>query len=205
MQNYESFLSCPFSLESQPCVLIFVDKELVCHISAHLDSCHPLELCDTGVMRHYHSMMSQKYLQLTHEAFTTPTGNCHILVAISGQSVGVDFPDVKIVCTAGLPSTMVDILQHGGCTLCNSHDNVLFIILYECWIHNISLDEYTEGDLSDPDCPRAKLKMSSQRCKHAPLSCLRLVKSPTCLQAHFASYLDDTSPTGAVNSRYLSD
>jgi hypothetical protein len=65
MQNYKCFLSCPFSLESQPHVLIFVGKkELVCHFSVHLDSCLPLELCDTSVVRHYHSMMLQKYLQL---------------------------------------------------------------------------------------------------------------------------------------------
>ena len=49
MQNYECFLSSPFSLESQPRVLIFVDKkELACHISDHLDSCLPLECRDTG-------------------------------------------------------------------------------------------------------------------------------------------------------------
>jgi hypothetical protein len=74
--------------------------------------------------------MSQWYLQLVHEAFTDPSGTCRVLVATSGQSVvlsshcdhrnytqadipqGVDFPDVKIVCTVGLPGTMVDILQH---------------------------------------------------------------------------------------------
>ena len=78
----------PFSVNTQPCVLVFVDKkELACCIAAHLDTCLPAEYQKRGIVWHYHSMMSQKYLQVTHEAFTTLTGNCHILVATSGQSV----------------------------------------------------------------------------------------------------------------------
>lgn len=87
-QNYECFLASPFSLDSQPRVLIFVDKkELACRIAAYLDARLPAEYQDHGVVRHYHSMMSQKYLQTAHEAFTTSSGNCRILVATSGQSV----------------------------------------------------------------------------------------------------------------------
>jgi hypothetical protein len=79
---------CPFSLVSQPCVLIFVDKkDLACRIATHLDACLPSKYQDKGIVRHYHSMMSQEYLQAAHEAFTMPTGNCHILVVTSGQSV----------------------------------------------------------------------------------------------------------------------
>jgi hypothetical protein len=50
----------------------------------------------------------------------------------------------------------------GGRALCNSQEDALFIILYEPWVHSISLDEYAEGDPGDPDRPRAKLKSSSQ-------------------------------------------
>ncbi|KAH9017400.1 P-loop containing nucleoside triphosphate hydrolase protein [Lactarius hengduanensis] len=163
LQNYKCFLSSPFSLESQPRVLIFVDKkELACRIADHLDSCLPSGCQDKGIVRHYHSMMSQKYLEVVHKAFTTPSGNCRVLVATSGQSVGVDFPDVKIVCTAGLPGTMVDVLQRAGRALCNSNEDALFIVFYESWAHELSLDEYSEGDLGDPDRPRSTLKPSSQ-------------------------------------------
>ncbi|KAH9069630.1 P-loop containing nucleoside triphosphate hydrolase protein [Lactarius deliciosus] len=149
LQNYECFLMSPFSMRSQPRVLIFVDKkELACQIATHLDSCLPVEYRDKGIVRHYHSTMSQRYLQLTHSAFMESTGTCRILVATSGQSVGVDFPDVKIVCTAGLPGSMVDVLQRGGRALRNSDDDALFVIFYEPWVHDISLDEYTEGDLA---------------------------------------------------------
>ena len=82
---------------------------------------------------------------------------------------------------AGLPNTMVDILQRGGRALRNSDEGALFIIFYEPWVHDISLDEYTEGDLCDPDRPRGPLKSSSQRRERAPFSCLGLVKSTTCL------------------------
>lgn len=68
-------------------------------------------------------------------------------------SQGVDFLDVKIVCTASLPSTRVDVLQHGGCTLCNSYKDAVFIILYEPWVHQISLDEYNEGDPHNSQLP----------------------------------------------------
>ncbi|KAN0128795.1 hypothetical protein V8E53_013382 [Lactarius tabidus] len=191
MKNYECFLSNPFSPESQPCVLISIDKkELACHISAHLDSCLPSEWHNTGIVMHYHSVMLQQYLQLTHDAFMTLTGNCHILVVTLGQSMGVDFLDIKIICTAGLPSMMVDILQCGGRALHNSQDDALFIILYKHWVHDILLDEYNKGDMGDPDCPRAKLKSSSQQYEHVPFSCLKL----------FSSYLDDTSTAALMHT-----
>lgn len=105
-QNYECFLACPFSLVSQPRVLIFVDKkELACQIAAHLDSCLPSEHQDKGIVRHYHSQMSQKYLQVAHEAFTTPEGNCRIMVATSGQSV----VSIWILSTVGRWSSLIYI------------------------------------------------------------------------------------------------
>lgn len=52
-QNYECFLSSPFTLDPQPCMSIFVDKkELACHIFTHLDSCLPPEHCDMGIVMH---------------------------------------------------------------------------------------------------------------------------------------------------------
>lgn len=94
---------------------------------------------------------------------------------------------------------MVDVLQCAGRALRNSYKDALFIVLYDPWVHDISLDEYTEGDLCDPDRPRAKLKSGSQRREHVPFSCLKIVKSETCLRAQFASYLNDTSPAGTLN------
>jgi superfamily II DNA helicase RecQ len=86
--NYECFLAVPFSISGQPRVLIFVDsKELACRISSHLDSCLPTQYQDKGIVKHYHSKMSSRYLELTHTSFTTQTGICRILIATSSQSV----------------------------------------------------------------------------------------------------------------------
>lgn len=98
---------------------------------------------------------------------------------------------------------MVDVLQCGSHALRNSHEDALFVVLYEPWVHDISLDEYNEGDLFDPDRPRAKLTSSSQRRERAPFACLKLVKSKRCLRAEFASYLDDQSPSGTLNLTVL--
>lgn len=93
LRNYECFIVSPFSVESQPRVLIFVDKkELACRIAAYLNAYLPVKHRGTGIVRHYHSKMSQKYLQLAHEAFTDPAGTCRVLVATSGQSVVLTYP-----------------------------------------------------------------------------------------------------------------
>ena len=94
---------------------------------------------------------------------------------------------------------MVDVLQRGGRALRNSNDDALFVVFYEPWVHEVALDEYNEGDLGDPDRPRGTLKTSSQRRERAPYSCLKLVKSSSCLRAQFASYLGDMSAAGACD------
>lgn len=86
--NYECFLAVPFSLAAQPRVLIFIDsKELACQIASYLDSCLPSQHQDRGIVKHYHSKMLSKYLEVTHEAFTMQMGTCRILVVTSSQSV----------------------------------------------------------------------------------------------------------------------
>ena len=98
----------------------------------------------------------------------------------------------------GLESELLN-MQRAGRALRNSYKDALFIVLYDPWVHDISLDEYTEGDLCDPDCFRAKLKSGSQQREHVLFSCLKIIKSGTCLRAQFASYLNDTSPAGTLN------
>ena len=88
LQNYQCFLAAPFILEKQPRVLIFVEnKALAMRIALFLDSLLPPQFQKKGVVLHYHSVMSEKYLSRSHDAFTTPTGVCRIMVATSAQSV----------------------------------------------------------------------------------------------------------------------
>ena len=97
---------------------------------------------------------------------------------------------MKIVCTASLPSTTVDTLQH-GCVLRVSRDWALFVVFYEAWALMIKEDEYT-GNVLDPDRPRKDLRISSQCAERAPLSGIWLVQLKTCLCRFFTSYLNDT-------------
>jgi hypothetical protein len=68
---------------------------------------------------------------------------------------------VKIVCTAGLPSTTVDALQRGGRALRVSKESALFVVFFEAWALTINENEYT-GDVLDPDRPRKDLCISSR-------------------------------------------
>ena len=52
---------------------------------------------------------------------------------------GIDFPNVKVVCTTGLPSTIVDALQRGGRAIrIVSFDPALFVVFYDPWALEIS-------------------------------------------------------------------
>jgi len=46
---------------------------------------------------------------------------------------GVDFPNVKIECTAGLPSTTVGALQRAGRALRASMEMALFVLFDKAW------------------------------------------------------------------------
>ncbi|KAF8054015.1 P-loop containing nucleoside triphosphate hydrolase protein [Lyophyllum atratum] len=194
LKNYDCFLVWPFVLENQPRVLIFFDnKKLTDNAAEHLDKRLPLELQGKGIIRHYHSGMSNEYLQHVHSAFTEEKGICKILCATSGESVGVDFPDVKIVCTAGLPNDLVEALQRGGRVGRRSGDVGLFVIFYESWALNVSVEEYAQGDLMDPDRPRGPLKPTSNARERAAYSSVQLVQCQECIRVFFAAYLNDTS------------
>lgn len=88
LQNYECFLTKPFNFHSQPHILIFVDnKDLTSKIAQHLDASLPPEYSGHGIVKHYHSVMSEDYLEQTHESFVREDKICRILVATSGESV----------------------------------------------------------------------------------------------------------------------
>ncbi|KDR79157.1 hypothetical protein GALMADRAFT_63303 [Galerina marginata CBS 339.88] len=184
VHNYECFLQSPFEADSQPHVLIFFDDK---------------KLTTKGIIRYYHSSMSKDYLEQVHEDFISPEGTCKILIATSGESVGIDFPNVKIVCTVGLPTNIVDALQRGGRAIRTGDEHALFVVFYEPWALEINLEDYLDTNRSngidDPDRPRDKLKVNSQRRERAPYSSVRLVQRPTCLRQFYAEYLNDHSAT----------
>ncbi|KAF8150858.1 P-loop containing nucleoside triphosphate hydrolase protein [Crassisporium funariophilum] len=201
VRNYKCFLQSPFEADRQPHVLIFFDdKKLTTKVEAHLESCLPLRERGKGIVRYYHSSMSKGYLEEVHEDFISPDGTCKILIATSGESVGIDFPNVKIVCTVGLPTNIVDALQRGGRAIRTGDEQALFVVFYEPWAFEINLEEYLNANSSnvidDPDRPRDKLKINSQRRERAPYSSVCLVQRPTCLRQFYADYLNDKLAMG---------
>jgi len=87
-RNYECFVQDPFDFEKQPHVLIFFDdKDLASKVARHLDMCLPAQYRSRGIIQHYHSGMSEKYLKQAHDSFVKEDGVCRVLVTTSGQSV----------------------------------------------------------------------------------------------------------------------
>ncbi|KAH6895070.1 P-loop containing nucleoside triphosphate hydrolase protein, partial [Coprinopsis sp. MPI-PUGE-AT-0042] len=194
-RNYSCVLTSPYNPETQPRVLLFFDDtKLTAGVAAYLTSLLPPELRDSGVVVHYHSLMSASYLQRAHDAFTGASQHCRIMCATSSESVGVDFPDVDIVVTVGLPASLVDTIQRGGRCGRRFGSKALFVVFYEPWAAQISLEEFNNGN-DDPDRPRiTPLPVKASKQQRAPLSSVRLVQCPSCIRAFYARELNNTSP-----------
>ncbi|RXW12462.1 hypothetical protein EST38_g13391 [Candolleomyces aberdarensis] len=196
-RNYRCFVQSPFQLSTQPHVLIFVDNLNLCNrICNYLCQTITKSHQNQDVIMHYHSQMSDDYLKKAHDEFTSSTGKCRVLVAASGQSVGVDFPNVEIVCTVGLPPTGVDAIQRGGRGGRKPGSEALFVIFYEDWVESINLPDYLApgSDLVDPDRPRSSLKSSANRRERAPYSMVKIVQEDTCIRHQLnIDYLNDRS------------
>ncbi|KAF6744012.1 P-loop containing nucleoside triphosphate hydrolase protein, partial [Ephemerocybe angulata] len=185
-----------FSISTQPHVLLFADsKKLGVRITQYLNTLLPEEYRSgpKKMIYHYNSHMSEKYLAFVFTQFTSDTGNCRILVTTSCNAVGVDFPNVKIVCNAGLPSTVVDTLQRAGRAIRTGTEDALFILFYDLSVHDIALEEYSNGDQGDSDRPRTNLTMRNPNRKdRAPYFLVELIQSRRCIRASFAKYLNES-------------
>ncbi|KAF8871179.1 P-loop containing nucleoside triphosphate hydrolase protein [Infundibulicybe gibba] len=172
LRNYDCFLMCPYSPEHQPHILALLRQQ-----GSHIG-------------------MSDSYLQDAHTSFADPRGTCRILCATAGEATGVDFPNVKIVCTCGLPSSLLVALQRAGRVIRRTGpgNTGLFLVFYEPWVHDISLDDFATGDLRDPDRPQGTLTQSSRKQDRASFASIQYVQSKSCLRDRFAQYLDDQAP-----------
>jgi superfamily II DNA or RNA helicase len=112
---------------------------------------------------------------------------------------GMDFPDVQIVCNAGVPGSIVDLLQRAGRLGRHEGDRGLCVIFHEQWALDISLDEFKNGDWNDPDRPQtAVLKPTLNVSDRVAYSCVAMIQEPKCLRRFFALYLADLSPAGTL-------
>ncbi|KAK7452181.1 hypothetical protein VKT23_012284 [Stygiomarasmius scandens] len=148
--------------------------------------------------------MSTDYLTDAHNEFTKPDGKCKILVATAGESMGIDHPDVEIVCLAGLPSDITSVLQRGGHAVRQILGDGLCVIFYDNWVNEIDLADYGLEDSLDINSfdfnsdidrpPKNILTLKSTAKEHASLACILITRCLFCLRLFFAKCLGDTSP-----------
>ncbi|KAK7442230.1 hypothetical protein VKT23_016200 [Stygiomarasmius scandens] len=175
------------------CVLgnLSVAENYSCFVSKPFNSTFQPQWQGKGVVGHYHSDISEAYKNQVHNAFTTPGGICWFLVSTSAESTGIDFPDVDIVVNIGLPPNTCDAIQRAGRVVHRDGKHGLFLILYEPWVFDINLSDYSNVYLDDPDRPRKALSTHSSRQDHAPFYLVMLVRGSGCLRIVFGNYLSD--------------
>ncbi|KAE9391529.1 hypothetical protein BT96DRAFT_945311 [Gymnopus androsaceus JB14] len=130
--------------------------------------------------------MSPTYLEITHSEFTKEDGSCRILCATSGESTGIDHPDVRITANVGIVEPR-DRNGKGG----------LHLILYEPWVNDVKLEEFDEEELlssNDPDRLHMILKQGSKKRECLSRSGIESVLTP-CLRQYRASYFNNNSST----------
>lgn len=97
--------------------------------------------------------------------------------------------------TIGLPASLLVALQRAGRVLRRGGLG-LFVVFFEPWASDISLAEFTTGNLQDPDRPRSSLTSTSRKPERASYASVAFVQGRSCLRKQFADYLDDQSPDG---------
>ena len=55
---------------------------------------------------------------------------------------------MKIVCTVGLPTNIVDALQWGGRAIRIGDEHALFVMFYESWALEMNLEDYLDANCS---------------------------------------------------------
>ncbi|KAF9063537.1 hypothetical protein BDP27DRAFT_1426790 [Rhodocollybia butyracea] len=133
------------------------------------------------------------YLQIAHDDFTWLDGPCRILCATSGESVGIDFSDVRITVNVGVVDESEsdqrkgrgDRDQRGG----------LHVTLYETWVLDVKLEEFDDTTTpfhSDPNRPCTILRLGLNKREHVPRSGIAAILAP-CIRQYKANYLSNSS------------
>ncbi|KAI0039256.1 hypothetical protein FA95DRAFT_1479310, partial [Auriscalpium vulgare] len=174
--------------------LIFMDNKD--HLSAALYTlynCLPASLRPhlrkLGLIKLYHSDMSQKYLDKTYASFekssveslsdldllNAETVFCRILLATSGASTGINVRDIVFLLQYGLCETLEELLQRLGR---NTRDEMLrgiSILMFESWA------------VTPSKKPTAKELRTSDDIK-------AYATTKKCRREFLADFADDTAP-----------
>ncbi|KAJ3524442.1 hypothetical protein NMY22_g10996 [Coprinellus aureogranulatus] len=194
MKNWDCLLVKPFDPRKQPRTLLFFDSiALEQRVHDYLVASLPEK--HTRSVSLYHSDLSAVHLENTYKEFTRPNSNLRILLTTSGQSTGIDFPDVEIVCAIGCPSTITELLQRGGRPGRAPGSTGLFVTFFEPWIQEIEIEEFdTSYDANNPDRTRARLTDKSTKKDRATYSATRLAQlEDACIRQFYATEMGDES------------
>ncbi|RXW15076.1 hypothetical protein EST38_g10782 [Candolleomyces aberdarensis] len=204
LSNFSCFLVQPFDIKKQPKVLLFFDSiSLQMKVKTFLRNSLPEEYRrDNWIVSLYNSNLTQETLEKVYHNFTAKDTKGRILCSTSGQSTGIDFPDVDIVCCVGFPGSLAELLQRGGRCGRAEGSTGLFLTLFEPWIHEISPEEFDvdfgHSTPSNPDRTRRALTPGKGESKTSAkdrcvLSAVKLAQCQTCIRQLFANELNDKS------------
>jgi superfamily II DNA helicase RecQ len=202
-RNLSMFIPPPelcLTPKSIPSTIIFHDDiQGATNAALFMNTSLPSGMRGSGLVRHYHSLMSREYLEKTYQDFQN--GTCRVIHTCAGMESGIDFIRADIVCQYGIPSDGTRLIQRGGRGGRNPEDRSLFLIMYEPWVKDLDLTTVPPAELEDdPDRPFTLSSSKRQpKSERTGCFCIHVVQSTSCIRSTFARYLDDPSPEGLVS------
>jgi hypothetical protein len=179
-------------------VVIFYDDVDGCdRLAEYLDSHLPGPLRHTGIVRHYHSEMSDRYLKKTLECFES--GECKVLVGTSGVATGLNLRGLVVAIVYGVTRDVASLLQRGGRVGRTEEAEALVLIIYESWIRTTDIPLSLSNPLSLPNPDQALIAVPTDKKptkqQRTGVTVYHLCRdSALCLRQFFhPQYLNDTS------------
>jgi hypothetical protein len=179
-------------------VVIFYDDIDGCdRLAEYLDSHLPAALRHTGIVRHYHSEMSDRYLKKMLECFES--GECKILIGTSGIATGLNLRGLAVAIVYGVTRDVASLLQRGGRVGRTEEAEALVLVIYEPWIRTAEIPPSLCDPLSLPNPDQALVTVpvdkKPTKQQRTGVAVYYLFRNPAlCLHRFFhPEYLNDTS------------
>ncbi|KAF7371288.1 II DNA helicase [Mycena sanguinolenta] len=190
-RNLDFLVSCPFTRIIK--TVVYHDDTQQCADAALANEQRlPLELRNTGIIRHYHGGMSKTYLQQVFDDFSNSSGTCKILHTTEGASTGLHVDDIVAVVDYGVTQKKLTALQRAG-RGGRRGQMAVYLCMAEPWAYSASLDA-VDPNSTDPDRPIAgKLTKHSRKPARTGLAMIKYVRSSVCLRELIRQYLGDQS------------
>jgi len=184
--------------------MIFVDSTKdATSLSEYLNSLLPAKYQVADLIVHYHSFMSEEYLDQAWKNFEE--NKCRIMITTSklqcvcldlstlsefySFSQGVDLPDIMFVIQLGICSNPMDVFQRFGRAVRNLSLHGFALLLAEDWAFDPPPDLPITKEKSAKSTPLTRRQKTSKEM-------FEYVQSKTCLRKFMAAYLGDTGTYG---------